>query len=828
MKTADYTPHDDSTARPLDTTQSPLDSSAVDDPRLLAAVKEYMAALDAGRKPNRQELLARHPDIAGELSACLQGLAFVRAAGGEFSGPGTVFEASHPQPEGDLASASPLGDFRLVREIGRGGMGVVYEAVQLSLGRRVAVKVLPFAAALDSRHLQRFKNEAQAAAQLHHTNIVPVYAVGCERSVHFYAMQLIEGQSLSDVIRGLRAAGGRAARALPGNGDALDATASRFRRSGESPAPKAEVNSDHFGPAATRSARERIPHPTENLSTLRSTKPSNYYRAVARLGLQAAEALDYAHQMGVVHRDIKPANLLLDVRGNLWVTDFGLAQFYLDSGLTQTGDMVGTYRYMSPEQASGRAVVLDQRTDIYSLGVTLYELLTLERALQGETREQLLRELESADPRPPRTIDKNIPPELQTILSKAGAKDPGERYPTARALADDLGRFLRDEPIRARPPTVLDRAVKWTRRHRPLAISALAMLVIIAVGLLVSTLMIAAAQRNTAAAYQAEQHKATEANIQRARAEKGYKQARDELDFVTRVAAEEMGNKPEFNQVRRELLEAALVYYQSFLEERKDDPTIGADLVAARSKVSSLLNELSATDEYFRVNFRTTLVSQPSVREELGLSSEQIQKLQQLSADPFQWMSQLGKMRDLTSEQKREKFSAMAGKADADLNDVLTPAQARRLREIAWQLQGPKAFNDTAIVDALALTRDQRDAIRGVQSKWDDKHHGPGFGQRDSSQRDEAVGQILALLSPRQVEIWKTMAGAKFTGAVFGRDHDHDRGPGGPGGGPGGPGGPGAPGAPSPPPEPGGHGGSGGINPPPGPVPGKSPDSDHP
>jgi serine/threonine protein kinase len=810
MKTADYTPHDDSTARPLDTTQSPLDSSAVDDPRLLAAVKEYMAALDAGRKPNRQELLARHPDIAGELSACLQGLAFVRAAGGEFSGPGAGFEASHPQPEGDLASASPLGDFRLVREIGRGGMGVVYEAVQLSLGRRVAVKVLPFAAALDSRHLQRFKNEAQAAAQLHHTNIVPVYAVGCERSVHFYAMQLIEGQSLSDVIRGLRAAGGRAARGLPGNGHALDATASRFRRPDEMPdempGTKVDTNSDHFGPAATRPPRERVPHPTESLSTLRSTKPSNYYRAVARLGLQAAEALEYAHQMGVVHRDIKPANLLLDVRGNLWVTDFGLAQFYLDSGLTQTGDMVGTYRYMSPEQASGRAVVLDQRTDIYSLGVTLYELLTLERALQGETREQLLRELESADPRPPRTIDKNIPPELQTILSKAGAKDPGERYPTARALADDLGRFLRDEPIRARPPTVLDRAVKWTRRHRPLAISALAMLIIIAVGLLVSTVMIAHAQSKTAAAYEAEQHKATEANIQRARADKRYKQARDELDFVTRVAAEEMGNKPEFNQVRRELLEAALVYYQSFLEERKDDPTIGADLVAARSKVSSLLMELAATDEYFRVNFRTMLVSQQSVREELGLSQEQIQKLQQLSADPFQWMSQLGKMRDLSSEQKREKFSAMAGKADADLNDVLTPTQAKRLREIAWQLQGPKAFSDAAIVDALALTRDQRDAIRGIQSKWDDKHHGPGpfSGPRDGSQREEFVVQILALLSPQQAEVWKSMAGAKFNGVVFGRDHDHDH-----GAGPGGPGGPG------------GAGGSGG-------GPGKGSESDHP
>ncbi|MDB5356784.1 MAG: serine/threonine protein kinase [Phycisphaerales bacterium] len=804
----------DATQRDGDSTARPVDSSEGDDPRLLAAVKEYMAALDEGRKPNRQELLARHPDIAGELSACLQGLSFVRAAGAEFSGARGGIGEARGAAEGDLESASPLGDFRLVREIGRGGMGVVYEAVQLSLGRRVAVKVLPFAAALDSRHLQRFKNEAQAAAQLHHTNIVPVYAVGCERSVHFYVMQLIDGQSLSDVIRGLRAAGGRTARALAGNGDnadPLDATASTPRPPMGRGSASTAVNSDSFGPAPTRPPHERLAQPVENLSTLRSNKPSNYYRAVARLGLQAAEALDYAHQMGVVHRDIKPANLLLDVRGNLWITDFGLAQFYLDSGLTQTGDMVGTYRYMSPEQASGRAVVLDQRTDIYSLGVTLYELLTLERALQGQTREELLRELESVDPRPPRAIDKAIPPELQTILSKAAAKEPGDRYPTARALADDLGRFLRDEPIRARPPSVLDKAVKWTRRHRPLAISALVMLCITAVGLLVSTLLIARAQSKTAAAYVAERNKATEATIAHARADKRYKQARDELDFVTHVAADEMANKPEFGQVRRELLEAALVYYQSFLEERKDDPTIGDDLVAARAKVSSILMELAATDEYFRVNFRTTLLSQQSVRDELELSAEQIQKVQKLNTNPWQWMAQLGGMRDLSSEQKRERLSAMVEKVDADLNKILLPEQARRLNEIDRQVQGPRAFGDAAIVDALALTKEQKDAIRAIQSKWDDKHHGPGPGSspgsRDHAERDEVMGQILALLTPQQMGIWKSMTGEKFNGILI-MWHDRDHGPRGPGG-PSGPGGAGA-------------GGGAGPNQPPG------PDSHHP
>ena len=282
-------------------------------------------------------------------------------------------------------------------------MGVVYEAVQLSLGRRVAVKVLPLAGALDPRQLQRFRNEAQAAAQLHHTNIVPVYAVGYERSVHFYAMQYIEGQSLSDVIRELRRAAGRPVGPGPGSrgpkregssgaASVAGAAVSRERTLTSTQPPSVTANGV-TDPAAGERWRAvmnggsgGLPGATENLTALHGAKKASFFEAAARLGLQAAEALEYAHQVGVVHRDIKPANLLLDVQGTLWITDFGLAQLQSDSGLTQPGDMLGTFRYMSPEQASGNAVVLDQRTDIYSLGQTLYELLTLERAVRGETR----------------------------------------------------------------------------------------------------------------------------------------------------------------------------------------------------------------------------------------------------------------------------------------------------------------------------------------------------------------------------------------------------------------------------------------------------------
>jgi serine/threonine-protein kinase len=205
---------------------------------------------------------------------------------------------------------------------------------------------------------------------------------------------------------------------------------------------------------------------------------------VANLGAQAAQALAHAHEMGVVHRDVKPANLLVDGQGHLWVTDFGLARAKNDTRLTMTGDLVGTLRYMSPEQALAQPVGLDHRTDLYSLGATLYELLTLEPAFNGRDRQELLRQIAQEEPRPPRQANKAVPAELETIVLKAMAKAPDERYATAQELADDLTRFLADEPIRARRPTLAQRGRKWARRHRSVvssvAVSSLVALAVLA------------------------------------------------------------------------------------------------------------------------------------------------------------------------------------------------------------------------------------------------------------------------------------------------------------------------------------------------------------
>jgi serine/threonine protein kinase len=365
---------------------------------LAELVDRLTAQLQAGAAIDWDAVERQHPEHADELRRLRPAL-------------GALDDLSRSEDEGlsgvapcPAAAAEPLtgvlGDFRIVREVGRGGMGVVYEAEQVSLGRRVALKVLPLAATLGGTQLQRFQNEARAAAGLHHANIVPVHFVGCERGVHFYAMQFIDGLSLAAVLARLRQPAGS------GAGEGADADTTAY-------VPP---------PAAAQDGATACTQPAALLTTAGGTQGRDYFRAVARLGLQAGEALDHAHQLGVVHRDIKPANLMVDGSGHLWVTDFGLARMQSEASLTATGDLIGTLRYMSPEQALAKRVVIDHRTDIYSLGTTLYELLTLRPAFPGKDRQELLRQITFEEPVPPRQLNKAVPAHLEIIVLKAMAK----------------------------------------------------------------------------------------------------------------------------------------------------------------------------------------------------------------------------------------------------------------------------------------------------------------------------------------------------------------------------------------------------------------------
>jgi eukaryotic-like serine/threonine-protein kinase len=443
-------------------TMSDLAQNSLTDPALAALVDELTDRLQAGDAVELEAFLDGHPEQAEALRQLIPALERI----GELKWSATRAAAS-PKPSGrePRLEVGVLGDFRIVREIGRGGMGVVYEAQQLSLDRRVALKVLPMAAALDSKQLQRFQLEAHAAACLHHTNIVPVHAVGCERGVPFYAMEFIEGRSLSQFVTELR----RLEVLEAGNTSAADLADIVLSTLAVKPAggtiDPGDDRRDEPGTPAPRPHREP-PSGT-------STRSREYIRNVAQLGVQVAEALDHAHTRGILHRDIKPGNLLLDDQGQLWVTDFGLAQIQGNPSLTLTGDILGTLRYMSPEQALAKRVVIDGRTDIYSLGVTLYELLTLRPAFDGKDRQETLRKIAEVDPIPPRRLNQAVPGDLETILLKAMAKEPHGRYVTAKDLADDLRRFLEHKPVVARRPSLFDRGAKCARRHQPVVITGI-------------------------------------------------------------------------------------------------------------------------------------------------------------------------------------------------------------------------------------------------------------------------------------------------------------------------------------------------------------------
>jgi serine/threonine protein kinase len=335
-----------------------------------------------------------------------------------------------------------LGDFEVVRELGRGGMGVVYEARQLSLNRKVALKVLAPGLGLTAKVLERFRREAEAAAKLHHTNIVPVFATGEQDGVHFYAMELIVGPSLDLVIKHLRPA-------EPGV-----------------PTPRSEL--DATGPDVAGSTLAALsPSGTSSLPT----SEGGYFDTIARMVADVAAALDYAHKQGIIHRDVKPSNLLLSPEGRFVLSDFGLARVLEQPGMTVTGEFLGTPAYMSPEQVMSGHIPVDYRTDIYSLGATLYELLTLRPPFTGQRRDQILSQIIHKEPAPPRQRNKQVPRDLETICLKALDKDPDKRYPNAGQMADDLRRYANRFTILARRVGPVERFRKWVRRHPALSVS---------------------------------------------------------------------------------------------------------------------------------------------------------------------------------------------------------------------------------------------------------------------------------------------------------------------------------------------------------------------
>lgn len=391
-----------------------------------------------------------------DCSACRRKYAETRALVGDLSAARGLEESAWRPAGADLAASTlkpgfRLGDFEILAELGRGGMGVVYRARQLSLNRIVALKLLAAGTVENERSVARFLREAQAAARLHHTNIVPIYAQGREGGYFYYAMELIEGESLDSVLR-------REARG-------------QLKQTKTVRLPAAE--SIQSSPAGPRSATRLLRSAAAKLGLSRAaiaSEAARDYRRIARWIAGAAEGLHHAHEQGVVHRDVKPQNLLVGPDDELHITDFGLARLLDEPSLTRTTEMVGTPAFMAPEQIAGGTI--DRRTDVYALGVTLYLTLTLRRPFEGENYEQTIHQILKREPTPPRRLDPRIPSDLETICLRAMEKSPTTRFQTAADLARDLRRYLEGFPIASRPLGPVGKTLRWAKRNPAKALAS--------------------------------------------------------------------------------------------------------------------------------------------------------------------------------------------------------------------------------------------------------------------------------------------------------------------------------------------------------------------
>ncbi len=551
--------------------------------------EEFAERLRRGERPSVSEYAAAHPKHAEQIRQVLPAVAQMEQL--------KNFRKAAPGANADHLP-DRLGDFRIVRELGRGGMGVVFEAMQESLARRVALKVLASHAQLDPERRERFVREAKAAARLHHTNIVPVFGVGEQDGLPYYVMQLIPGHGLNAIVNRWKDAAQRETKQVAGRTESTVVTQPPIRSKPSRKAPDVAPVPIVAGPAL------------------------GDWSFVAGIGVRVAQALHYAHGKGVLHRDVKPANLLLDDRGEVWVVDFGLAKLANYRGLTATGHIVGTLQYMAPECLHGAA---DARSDVYGLGATLYELLTLAAPFEGDSPAQIMKQIADTTPTAPRRIDSHIPRDLETIVLKAMAREPGRRYASARLFAEDLQAFLDDRPIRARRETLPERAWRWSRHHP--AVAALSCCTIAAL-LLAATLGWTGYVR-TKSALASEAKKRDEAEAASAKLEANLELSLKAFEKVF-VAAGGDEFRPMFGPRagsppggplgndaadKAAVLEAVLDFYDEFADRNTTNVRLRTEAGKAHRRVAEM-HQIFARHEKAAVSFRRAFALLESVRAE--------------------------------------------------------------------------------------------------------------------------------------------------------------------------------------------------------------------
>ncbi|MCA9128232.1 MAG: serine/threonine protein kinase [Planctomycetales bacterium] len=562
--------------------------------------EEYLLKSRRGEAPTVDDYVASHPHLKEEILAVFPAMLAMERLKVDRSG----HHHSRRPVRLHIDRLEQLGDYKILREIGSGGMAIVYEAEQQSLHRKVAVKVFPEQAFGDSKQLRRFQREALTVGRLHHTNIVPVFGTGVQDGLHYYVMQLLDGISLDNVIDELKLHSLQQASPQ----DTLQLIVER--RMQKDASHSLQSTSAQSEPSVTTALsslqwthRSKPMEEPDNQPADRQTKDSSppllsiphskgFWRQFADLGRQIASGLQYAHDQGVLHRDIKPSNLVIDKNWRVWITDFGLAIGLAQDRLSQTGDIIGTLRYMAPEQFQG---TVDVRSDIYSLGLTLYELMTLRPAFDGFTRAELTKCVLASTPVAPRSICRDIPSDLETIVLKAISRDPASRYQSAQELADDLQRFSAGKPIRARRVGPAERLARWSLRNPTIATMALALVVCAVVSLLTVTYNWQLAVR---------EQKRAEVNLALALESMNQFLVNFEADWMAHPLAPDTDESVVDSSLRfvvsahsAAVLEEALHFYDQFAKQNVGDPKLIRDRAKAYLRAGDIHERLGQFDQ---------------------------------------------------------------------------------------------------------------------------------------------------------------------------------------------------------------------------------------
>ncbi|MFT4538577.1 MAG: serine/threonine protein kinase [Planctomycetota bacterium] len=597
--------------------------------------EQFLAARRLGENPSIEDLARQHPELAEEILETFPVLGMLESAGEHMS-----------VTDYDQDGLKELGDYQVQGVLGRGGMGVVYRARQRSLERNVALKILSRSARLDPQHLERFRREALAAARLRHPGIVPVFDVGEIDGVPYYAMQLIDGVGLDEIIRSQRESVGKddSSKGSGEQGTGKRGKPSHAKRGSEAdkrwnpaareasdsesvlaPSPDvagqmAEQLRSRIGSSVERQLRSddssvinaaalNDSRTSTRSSTARSRHGDHWYRNAAHLIARAAHALAHAHAEGVLHRDLKPSNLLLDRSGQIWIADFGLAKYEGSKELTHSGDVLGTPNYLAPESLRGWS---DTRTDIWGLGVTLYELATLHAPYDAPNRASLLRTIAETSPERPRRVDTRIPIDLETIVMHATEHAPERRYQSAEELAEDLERYLAGKPVLARRAPLSHRAGLFLRRHRVGASTSLVALLLFAGLSIFSALRVKDASKREQGALQ-------DARDQTALAHENFTMALDAVKRMQlRLGAEELADLPRIEMVRHEMLEETVEFYRRFMSMKADDPKLKREAARAWSRLGWLELGFEDHDEAEK----NLLIAESMLMELIGTASE--------------------------------------------------------------------------------------------------------------------------------------------------------------------------------------------------------------